>query len=104
MTSLPVLGAVFCHPSGVYHHLQSRVVGLPFVIIKRNTAPNVLCPRPSCDARLSLELEANNPSPHELGSMEICANSIVHSPNGRFVNVVGIVPMPTSWKLRPTEE
>ena len=62
MTSLPVLGAVFCHPSGVYHHLQSRVVGMPFVIIERNTAPNVLCPRPSCDARLSLELEVNHPA------------------------------------------
>jgi len=29
-------------------------VGLPFVILERNTAPNVLCPRPSCDACLSL--------------------------------------------------
>jgi len=42
----PVPGAVFCYLFGVRHHLQSRV-WLPFIILERNTAPNVLCPRPS---------------------------------------------------------
>ena len=55
--------------------------------------------------------------PHELGSTGIYANSIVHSPNGRFVNVVRIYTA-FAWrnkaldvcaerggklKLRPTE-